>query len=193
MSGTRRGFVALATILALLAAAAGCGIPADETAWNVTAPPPYRGFTTPPTDDIASGTATEVLYLTKDQRLVAVHRTVDALPSIDALLKDLADGPTKVEKDQGLTSALSGIAVVIGTELKDGQLEITLGDGLDGVTAGTKLLAIAQIVCTVDEREDVTSVVFARDGLRSEVPRGDGSTTGGPLTRQDYVNIIATP
>ena len=181
-----------AALMAIVATATACGIPADEAPWSVTAPPPYGGLTTPPTEDTARGSSAEVLYLTRDQRLVAVQRTVAGVPTIETLLKDLADGPTKAEQDQGLTSALAGTGVVTDTKLDSGLLEISLGDGLDGVTAGTKLLAIAQIVCTVDAREDVTSVVFARDGQRSDVPRGDGSSTSGPLTCLDYTGIIAT-
>jgi hypothetical protein len=62
--------------------------------------------------------------------------------------------------------------------------------GLEGLTGATQLLAIAQIVCTLDARDDVTGVVFARGGQRFPVPRGDGSQADAELTMSDYQSLI---
>lgn len=187
---TLAGALALASVAVL----GGCGISADGLPHPVDLPPPYGDLASTPAPNPTTneGRLTEVLYLIRDGALVAVTRPVDTPPPPMTLLDNLAAGPTAAEQAQGLVSALtSGTAVVDGVQIVGGLATVALTDtGLEGLTGATQLLAIAQIVCTLDARDDVTGVVFARGGQRFPVPRGDGSQADAELTMSDYQSLI---
>jgi hypothetical protein len=183
-----------ALVIAVLALLGACGVPAEEDPHAVVLPPPYGETATSPapaptTDD---GPLTKVLYLIRDGRLVPVVRPVETMPPLMDLLEDLAAGPVDAERQQGFTSALAaGTPIVDDVELVGGLATVALTEtGLEGLTGPTQQLAIAQIVCTLDAREDVTGVVFARAGQQFPVPRGDGAQTDAQLTIADYESLL---
>jgi spore germination protein GerM len=139
------------------------------------------------------GGQTEVLYLTRDSALVRVVRSVNAQPTIEQLVAHLTGGPTSEEQALGLASTLTAPSIVEGVTIDNGIITVALGDGLDGLAGSAILLAIGQIVCTLDAHPDVEGVIFTRDGERRAVPRGDGSTTEEPVTAEAYESLLESP
>ena len=194
---TRRPSRALLTAIAagLAAVLVGCGIPADGEPRRVQPPAPFRTTATatppPPTVAPTEGGQEVILYLTRDGRLVEVSRTMEPPVSPQRLLDALAATLTPEEQQQALTSALAGTDVVEDVRISAGIATVMLADeGLEVITQLSQGLAIAQIVCTLDARDDVTAVVFERAGARVSVPRGDGSQTDAPLTAADYATLL---
>ena len=190
----RLRMVVVAIVLAPVVGLSGCGIPADHDPHPIVLPQPYAdlGTSPAPAPTTNQGELTEVLYLTRDGALVPVTRSFDAPHPLTTLLEDLAAGPTAAEQALGFTSALTaGTPVVEEVQVVDGLATVALTEsGLEGLTGAAQLLAIAQIVCTLDARDDVTGVVFARGGQRFPVPRGDGSQSDAEVTMADYQSLI---
>jgi spore germination protein GerM len=101
-------------------------------------------------------------------------------------MDSLLSGPTAAEQDEGIGSALTGGEVIGDVTLADGQAKVDLVVGLDGTGRSDAVLAIAQVVCTLDAQPDVAGVVFTREGEVVAVPRADGALSKGPLTATDY-------
>lgn len=136
----------------------------------------------------SAGTVVEQLYLVRDEQLVAVERRVDSPVEVAALLSALVSGPTDLESGEGLTSALQGSDLIAGVQLVAGTAEVSFRPQPGGRT--DDILAIGQIVCTLDARTDVDTVRFLRDGQVLKVPRADGLLTELPLTFADYRPLL---
>ncbi|WP_327004118.1 GerMN domain-containing protein [Dactylosporangium sp. NBC_01737] len=119
---------------------------------------------------------------------MAVERRVGSTADVAALLGDLVAGPTDAERDEGLSSALTGTDLIAGVRLVAGTAEVSFRPQAGGRT--DDILAIGQIVCTLDARTDVDTVRFLLDGQVLKVPRADGSLTELPLTSADYRALI---
>ncbi|MFF3865866.1 GerMN domain-containing protein [Micromonospora sp. NPDC001898] len=191
MTGRARRVVAPAVLAGLLVLASACGVPAEDRPRAVEIPPgpfpsPATAGSTAPT-----GRVTETLCFVRDDRLVPVSRRVDRAPDVDAQLRDLLGGPTVVERDAGLTSALPGAMSAVVADVAGGQARVTVGQTGDETGRSDEVLAFGQIVCTLDARDDVTTVSFLRDGRPLGVPRADGSLSAQPLTAADYTALTA--
>ena len=181
----RRALVAVAA-LAVLATQA-CGVP-DERAPRPIEPSLVIGNPPPKVPGSSMGAVVERLYLVRDGKLVAVERRVGSAGDVGALLADLAAGPTEEEHDAGLTSALTGTDLIAGVRLVAGTAEVTFRPQVGGRT--DDILAIGQIVCTLDARTDVDTVRFLQDGQVLKVPDAEGALTARPLTVADYQTLI---
>ncbi|MET7418759.1 GerMN domain-containing protein [Dactylosporangium sp. NPDC005555] len=171
----------------LVLALQGCGVPDEhaprplESSLVIVSPPRQAAENT-------AGPVIERLYLVRGDRLVAVDRRVGSTGDVSVLLGHLAAGPTDDELDEGLTSALTGTDLVRGVRLVDGTAEVSFRVQEGGRT--DDILAIGQIVCTLDSRTDVDTVRFLLDGQVVKVPRADGMLTELPLTTADYRPLI---
>ncbi|WP_320068518.1 GerMN domain-containing protein [Micromonospora sp. RTGN7] len=187
-----RRVVAPAVLAGLLVLASGCGVPAEDRPRVVEVPP--GPFPSPATagSTAPNGRVTETLCFVRDDRLVPVPRRVNHAPDVDAQLRDLLAGPTAVERDAGLSSALPGAMSAVVADVAGGQARVTVGQTGDETGRSDEVLAFGQIVCTLDARDDVTTVSFLRDGRPLGVPRADGSLSAAPLTAADYTALTAT-
>ncbi|MGI5242563.1 GerMN domain-containing protein [Dactylosporangium sp. CA-139066] len=174
-------------VVALLAA--GCGVQTDPEPRPIE-PSVTIGSYEGPMAPVSPGTAIERLYLVQGNQLVAVDRRVDAVPSPERQLAELAAGPTPEERDRGLDSALVGTAFITGVQLHNGTAIVGLAG--DSSIRNDEILAYGQIVCTLAARADVVAVRFTQEGRPMEVPRADGALTSQMLTDTDYRNLIRT-
>lgn len=178
------------TLTATAVLLAGCGIDAERRPRQVQPPrgpfPAATGAADAPPGDAK---ALERLCFVRDGRLVAVNRRISAPPTLTEQFDHLLAGPTDTERDQTLTTALTGTPTV---SRGPGSALVTVEVPGAGIGAGRSDEAVAygQMVCTLAGRDDVGGVVFTRDGLRRGVPRGDGSLSEGPLTTADYADIM---
>lgn len=192
---SRLGIGAAATVAAALVVA-GCGVEPQDRATAVPdgdvpfallevddAPPP----TTTPTGLLVS------IHLLSDEGLVPVERRVpdgDLTTVIDLLL----EGASEEETAAGLRSGLSVDATgdLLGqVSLARGVATVDLSEAFAELTSEAQLEAIAQLVLTLTDRPGVGQVAFTLEGSSIDVPRGDGTVTGGAVTRGDYRDLTA--
>ncbi len=131
--------------------------------------------------------------MVRNGMLVAVPRSATAPPPIDNQLSDLLAGPTKPEREAGITSALTGLAVNPRVRLDTGEATVDMDSQPDDAGRNDQILAYGQIVCTLVSRPDVDAVTFYQKGERLGVPRADGSLVQGTLTCTDYASLVTTP
>lgn len=176
-------------VLALTLVAAGCGVSAEERARAV--PPPGGAVPTPATrgPTAPSGPEEEVFYFIRDNRLVPVVRRVGATSPIDVHLRQLFAGPTAEERDQGLSSALSGAVTVAAARQTGTRVEVDVREAQDETPLSDGVLAFGQIVQTLVARDDVDTVTFTSGGQPLGIPRADGSLSEQPLTAADYAAL----
>ncbi|MEV6968314.1 GerMN domain-containing protein [Hamadaea sp. NPDC051192] len=191
---SRRATTLLAVLLVAGVGVTGCGVPAESEPRSVSPPPgPFAGLSSPVPSapaTTATGRLTEMLYFVLDGKLIPVTRRVDAQPTVDELINALQVGPTKTERDTGLSTALGGTNVVAAFSVAGDRVELTLTAPVDGNGRADEALGYAQLVCTLTARGDIHGVVFTRDGHPVGVPRGDGSLSEGPLTAADYSMLL---
>ncbi|WP_249714225.1 GerMN domain-containing protein [Rhizomonospora bruguierae] len=187
MSRARAGCL-WAVALALLG---GCGVPIDDEPRDVQPPRgPWPSFTAPPSvADTPVGSSPERLCFVRDGRLVPVTRRVADSPDIAEQMRDLLAGPVDVERDEGLTTALTGTGALTVLGIADGTARVEIGEPGEGTGRSDDVLAFGQLVCTLTGRREITGVAFVRQGEPVRVPRADGFLSIGPLSAFDYASI----
>lgn len=177
--------VAVALLCAFVVA--GCGVRPERTARPLPAGIGSAAILTPhvPVPD-QSGPAQERLFLILDARLTAVTRHVRAAtPSV--ALQDLLAGPTQPERNRGFSTALpDGLRARL--RLDRDVAVVALDTDLGSSGRSDEVLALAQVVSTLDDNPLVNAVRFEHLGQPLAVPRGDGSLTTGSVTVQDYAD-----
>ena len=187
MTGRRR---ALAAALAAAMMLTGCGVPTEDSPRPISVGSRPNPTTAAHPASPAPGVPVDLLYLVRDDVLVAVHRPAQQMPAIDEQLRQLLAGPTATEREAGYTSALTGITVTGMVEVRGGDATVEIGSRPDGAGRNDEVLAYGQIVCTLTSRADVQTVSFRHDGQPLRVPRADASLADGPLTAADYTDLI---
>jgi hypothetical protein len=186
---TRRHRVGAVVLAACLLA--GCGVPAQDEPHTVELPRRALSSTAPaPVGKIAAGDVAEVLCFVRDGSLVEVVRRVDTRTGLQQQAQDLIAGPTDVERNAGLTTALGATALNVGLPAGSAEARVEIAETDEGGARSDEMIAYGQIVCTLTARPDVSSVIFVRDGARLEVPRADGSLSAGPLHGADYASLV---
>lgn len=180
----------LAAAVVLAATLGGCGVTTEERPRAIDPPRgPFQALASP-SPAATTGPIAYTLCLVKDNRLVPVARHRTTAPTLDGLADALIAGPTDSERDQGITSALSGSNIVAAIRASGGRATVELAAPIDKAPRTDEVLAYAQLVCTLTTRPEVGGVIFTRDGKPVGVPRADGSLSQGPLTRTDYAPLI---
>jgi spore germination protein GerM len=115
---------------------------------------------------------------------------VPAVRQPPAQLRDLLAGPTAMESDNGMTSALTA-ASGLTVQVTGGRATVDVGGGRLSEGLGTDdVLAFGQIVCTLTSQFAIGTVSFTSDGQPLSVPRADASLADGPVTIADYVGLL---
>jgi hypothetical protein len=181
------------TAAALLTVVAGaCSVEAQDSARAVddeAVPFGLLEADTPPLLPPTSGSSTgaTVCFVEDDGlREVEVPLERGATPDevVAALSRPPADGGGALRTALGDPSPVAGVAVA------GGVAQVDLLPSLTALGSDEQLLAVAQLVCTLSARPGVGPVSFTLDGAPVEVPRGDGSVTSSPVSRDDYAELI---
>lgn len=192
---TRRRWCGGVLLVAMVATAAGCGVPGGEHLQRVdpatvpfhllaTAPP---GTTTPP----SQGPATNVFFVRDDHLATAQRHVVGEAVAADAL-RAMFLGPTPQEAARGMTSDVPAQTRLISLDLKGSVATVDLSSQFSSVGGSEQVLAVAQIVYTLTASKYIDSVRFSINGKVIEVPDGTGSLSDAPHHRNDYKSLAGT-
>ncbi len=185
MSGTRWRLLWLAAVVLLV----GCGVPQDDAPRALDpaqAPAGAQGRATAVPEP--AGNARVILYFVRNGEVVQVIRQVPQPTSVEPLLDLLFAGPTAAEKAAGASSLIPSSLTVLRVEQQGENAVVTLSATDEQVRP--EMLAYAQIVATLTP-ERAAGVRFRRDDADLPVPRADGSLTDAPVSRLDYLTLLA--
>jgi spore germination protein GerM len=182
----------VARTIALFAAAllvAGCGLGEDQQPRDIA---PDQREELDQTASLGARSPSGVrVYLiaaqTKDDGSVlrAVRRAVS--PEPNQLLGALFGGPTADDVDDLLRTAIPPGTSVLATRVADQEtLVVDVSPEILSATGNDLIDALAQIVFTASELDQIDNVRVLVDGDTQEWPRSDGSLTTEPLTVFDY-------
>jgi spore germination protein GerM len=179
---------------ALLLVVSACGVPSDpgpralprdDVPFDLLAPASSPGSST----TLVAVTTDVALTLIGPERLVEVHRLVEAPPSLFRVIEALLAGPTAEESALGLRTAIINQTRLLSVRIQGGVATINLSGDFAAIGGTEQILALAQLVFTAAAEEGVLGVRVSLDGKPVEVPRGDGTLTQDPLRPSDYAAI----
>jgi spore germination protein GerM len=104
------------------------------------------------------------------------------------LLAALAEPPS--DSNAKLRTAIGDPPIVRSARVAAGIARVDLLPAVSDLGSDEQLLAIAQLVCTLTGRPGVGQVSFTLDGAPVDVPRGDGSLTDRPVSRDVYRELL---
>lgn len=176
----------LLALLALLALLTGCGVEPQAAPEDLDVSPIPAATAEPPGGTPGSEL---VLWFLRDDRLSPVQRSADGAGPVSAL-SALTEGLTASEADAGLTTAISRqpLAVITGGDAEEGVLTVGVTDAFTYVAGADQLRAVAQVVWTATEFDEVDAVRFTTTEGPLEVTT-DAGLTDEPVGRADYGSL----
>lgn len=190
----------LLLLLCLIAALAGCGVPADGTTRAVASDDVPYGLLRPndvkssPTPTGPEVTVPQTYLLDPEEQLVPQPFEVSAEGMdvvVGSVLKALSAGPTEDQRAVGLSSALGPNTSLKLVDVKDGLARIALASQTGTPAADRLPLAVGQIVLSVTSVAGVDRVLLLQGDQVLEAPLPDGEQTSDPLTTSDYAQLVA--
>jgi hypothetical protein len=188
---TRRTELVCALVLAMPLAA--CGVRAEGDAQiqdgddvpfgllDEAAPP----LVPPTTSGVSDGVP--LCFLDGDGLTVVVS-DLDGTGDLMSVVRALADPPAATGAE--LRTALAEQRLVRELSVEGGIARVDLLPAITDLGGDEQLLAVAQLVCTLTGQPGVGPVAFTLEGASVDVPRGDGSLTSEPVSRDDYADLL---
>jgi spore germination protein GerM len=174
--------------IVVVAGLSACGVPTQHSAGKVESKDVPFGLL-----DKKSGFATSdksgallVVFLAKGSRLEPAVRRLEPPVTLERVVGVLTAGPTKAEIATGVRSALPEETTFNAISLAKGTANIDLSSPFTGLSSTDQILALAQLVYTATAQPGIGLVRFTLQGATIAVPRGDGSLTSAPVSRDDY-------
>ncbi len=170
--------------LAVAVVVAGCGIPLQDAPDAIDVA--VRPVTPPPVDDTVDRSG-GTIYLVGDGGLVTVdrERSTDAA----ALMALLFSGPTPVEEQSGLRSAIPPSAMVRDVVVTGRSAVVDVSRPFAAIGGQEEILAVAQIVLTLTT-DLVDVVTIELEGAPVAIPLPDGVLATVPVGFADYAELI---
>lgn len=138
------------------------------------------------------GGSPHTICLVGDGTLRATTRRLDADASTTAIVRSLTQDVADDEAARGLRSALSSDVKIRSASLHRGTAIVDFATAPD-LVGQDRILAIAQIVCTLAHQPGIGQISFTVDGEPVQVPIGDGSLTSDPVSVDDYTVLAVSP
>lgn len=123
-------------------------------------------------------------------QLRAVQRIEASSP--EDLLNSLLDGANADENSIGLSTAIPADLVIDQARTVGTRLTIDINDAFNELSDIGLRQAIAQIVATASEIDQVQQIRIRVDGENQGWPTGDGEVTDRPLSIYDYPGFLET-
>lgn len=190
--------VAAATVATTVLSLTSCGLPGEGSVRRIDDDAvPYRllesggpSAGTVPTGD--PGAVPVVFWLVGD-RLVpsATGDSCTEAPGqlVPRLLEALVNGPPAEARAEGRSSAIpadSGLGVLGSV---DGTVHVEI-EPETSLSAERLPVAVGQVVLTITSAPSVRSVVLVSNGAPLQVPLPGGALTEGPVTGDDYADLL---
>ncbi|MSW70955.1 MAG: hypothetical protein F2829_12965 [Actinobacteria bacterium] len=196
----RRGMARhLLVPLALALALVGCGLPDEDRTRAVDTPVPYELLESAPGAEDATTTGSPlrgvpvVLWLRGDDALVpaAVAASCQdaATDVVETTLRTLAAAPTTEEREAGLASALPPSAGLRLVSISNGLARVDV-DLIDLGDPERLPFAVGQLVLSVTSAPDVDALELVASGRPVEAPLPGGALAEGPVTADDYAELL---
>jgi germination protein M len=173
---------------ALAVTLAGCG---SSKAVSLGKPTTPKTTTKEQTGTVPTLLSLEV-WFSRDDGLVAVRRTHQPTQRVaTAALDALLEGPTSVEHDSGLVSAVPSGTRLLGITIRNGVATVDLtSEYQSGGGSLSMQTRLAQVVYTLTQFPTVQKVRFLLDGTPVNVFSSEGIVLDHPVGRSDYVNLL---
>ena len=184
------GCRSLAAVVLLLCA--GCGVPSQDSpklARDESVPfgllDSNAPTLVPPATAVSAATVS--LCFISDDALAVTQRALDPPVSLDDVVAALGELPPGADD---LRTAVGPPSIVSEVRLAGGVVQVDLAPEVSALGGTNQLLAVAQLVCTLTARPGIGQVAFTLGQAPVEVPRGDGSLTADPVSRDDYAELL---
>lgn len=180
--------LALTTLSGLVA----CGAPPEPTAQAVDDTSVPFGLLDRDAPPLLTPTGQDTerasLCFVRGDKLAVIDTTLERPANPTTVVDALVEPP----KDAGasLRTAIGPPPLVAGIRLEAGVAEIDLRPAITDLAGDEQLLAVAQLVCTLTNQPGIGTVSFTLEGAPIDVPRGDGSLTSAPVSRDDYRSLL---
>ena len=188
------GLVAAAACLALTACGIPTGgapnrIPSAHVPYGLLSPLPPTTTTTLPTSAY-SVPVTVYLVASTRQVLISAGRSVAPPGTLTSVLDALLGGPTTIESDRNITTALPSGVRLLSATVNNGVAIVDLNRAFGQISGTQQVLAVAQIVFTVAGQLGSTiGVQFEITGSPTAVPVGSGAQVSGPVRVLEYLKV----
>jgi hypothetical protein len=189
-----RSRLALLSFVTLLAVGA-CGVPSQGRATRIADDQVPSGLVGSSEADTAETTTSTIataaptaIYLVDGDRLIAAPRSL-ADDHAATLVESLLAGPSDLEEQRGIRSALVDANVVKSVELDGSTAVIDLAASFTDTPAAEQRIALAQLTFTATEDPEASAASFTLEGEPITVPRADGTSTDRPVSRADYATL----
>ena len=130
---------------------------------------------------------TAQLCFVRDHRLEVVAQPLAAPVSITDVVNALREIPITGAE---LRTTFGGEPLVGNIRLISGVVHVDLLPAIADLGGDSQLLTVAELVCSLTARPGIGQVSFSLLGAPVEVPRADGSSTVGAVSRDDYAALI---
>ncbi len=126
--------------------------------------------------------------------LVSIERELPSTPQIaHATLRALIDGPSDADRDliDDVSTAVPGETLLLGVTIDDGVATVDLSREYESGGGSLSMFSrLAQVVYTVTQFPTVDAVRFELDGQPVTVFSGEGIVLDGPVSREDYLDLL---
>lgn len=171
-------------------------VPAESAAPNGSAAPSADASTVPATPIPTPSTTVRVYFYLGGQPgsdgLVPVERSVVGGDTVTGAMTALLAGPTSEEAgDRTITSAIPEGSRLLGLTVADGVATVDLSREYEsGGGSLSMFVRLGQVVFTLTQFPEITSVVFSIEGQRVTVFSGEGIALDRAQTRADSEGIL---
>ena len=205
-------------ILAIVAVLAGasCGVPSESrdrplapneiaftpqpepttTTSTTTTTPPVTTVEPPATTTTVTPTTVFIAFPLDvywiDGSMIRPIRRAEVNATLDTAIEALRAGPLFTDAEAGLRSAILSADMIDSATVQSGTATINLAPSFLTLPGTEQTLAIAQIVYTVTNLPGTGLVEFRLDDRPLSVPTSDGQPSRGALSRDDYVDLLAS-
>ncbi len=203
VTGRRRGRLgALGAAAVVAVLGAGCAIPTQSGPVAI-APSrvpfgllnPHASTTTTTLPKAPSLVPVKVFFLnaSANNQLTPADRVVATSPApLTAILTDLIAGPSNLEQNRGLTTAIPSDVTVLSATANGSIVTVNFNSAFGDITGTNTEQAVAQVVATVANANGFgTGVIFQIDGVHTDVPIANGSQVSGPVYLLEFLGGAA--
>lgn len=145
------------------------------------------------TTTLADNMMTVTVYYVRDEKIAASHRVIlKTLEVGKTAMQELLFGPSPLESEAGMTSAIPAGTTFLGLDINNGTGVATVNLSKEYASGGGSLsmsLRLAQVVYTLTQFPTVTSVNFQLDGKAVDVFGSEGIILNHPVGRADYEDV----